>query len=133
MKLGMIIVVSSLALTGCGSGTLPCNDKSIKKTVLKTIVDKVNISPWAKETIESGKLGKYAIRNVKTLNHKKDIDVYSCAASLNFEFNGKPQHDNFTYKLSYFEDLGETEVVVSGIDEIKNKMITMVMLDRMKQ
>lgn len=126
MKLALLGVIGAFVLTGCSSGTLPCNDGDIKDTVLDIIASNINNAKWAIESQDAERLGNFSIDSIKTISYDENIDFYSCAGTFHYEFDDKPVSNEFTYELSYLEDSGETDIGVYNIDRIKVEMMVRV-------
>ena len=126
MKIGLLSVLGALTLTGCTSGTLPCNDGGIKETVLGIITEQIRTARYVIESEENGRLDNYSINGIKTLSHDKQTDFYTCSANFNFDYDEKPYNKDFTYELSYLEDLGETEVSVYETKDIKARIFARI-------
>lgn len=127
MKLALASTITAITLTGCSSGTLPCNNGDIKNTVLDIITTEVRKARYAIESEESNRLNNYSIEGIKTLSHNEKTDFYSCSGKFSFEFDEKSTNKEFTYELSYLEDIDDTEVVVYGISGVKARVLAKVM------
>lgn len=122
MKIGLLTIIGALTLTGCSSGSLPCNDEDIKATALEIIMEDIYKGGWAQKAEADNELGDYSITDIKTLKHDKDTGFYNCSAIFSYRFRNKQYSENFRYELSYLEDSDDTEVAVYGVDKIKSEV-----------
>jgi hypothetical protein len=131
MNIGLLSILGALTLTGCSSGTLPCNDEGIKQTALEIITGEIRKARYVIESEEDSRLSNYSVSGIKTLSHDEQTDFYTCSANFSFEYDGSNLDKEFTYELSYLEDTDNTDVGVYGIDGIKARILAKVMTSGM--
>ncbi|CAC9611728.1 hypothetical protein [uncultured Gammaproteobacteria bacterium] len=122
-KIGIIILIT--VLSGCGGNTLECNDSTAKEAVLNIILSHVAKARWGREMMPN--VSDTVIYNIKTLSYDEELDTYMCASKYSFNYKGNEYSKDIQYKLSYLEDIKDTEVAVFDIKAIKSKMMVAAM------
>ena len=121
-----VVTVLAGLLSGCG-GTASCNDGDVKETVAQIIDEQVKTAVWGRELFENGRIEGFDITDVKTTDRNETLDTYTCEATVEFEFDGKPQSKPIQYELAYLEDNGDTDVTVYGADDVKIRLMALAM------
>ena len=133
LKILSIAFIAALlvSLGGCSTGTSSCTDSDVKDTVINLVTGELKKAVWGREAFDKGTLDNLRLSRIKTAKYDEDLDQYTCNASFLFDVKAKTREQDIRYVNSYLEDEGDTEVIVYGANDVKNRiMATVIAMSR---
>lgn len=124
MKLKTLLTCAAIIiLSGCDSGTPKCNSDEAKNLVVdiagKPYADRPATRYAAAQKVEPDYVPSITVSNVRTQQYNSKLDIYSCAADVNFTYSKHIEFNSsrpITYRIQKTEDNnGQLYINVFGL------------------
>ncbi|MFN3070403.1 hypothetical protein ACKWMY_20130 [Serratia sp. J2] len=112
MKLKKLLICAAIIiLSGCDSGTPKCNSDEAKNLVVdiasKPYADRPATRYTAAQKVDPVYVPSITVSNVRTQQHNSNLDIYLCAADVNFTYSKHIELNSsrpITYRIQKTDD-----------------------------